>query len=115
MNMKKIFKILKYWSKYKSWKQIKKGKKPINLKRGVGYYFTTGLIMYNPKKEIHEIEMESKRTAIAHLIDYKLFRDPDDMIKESFWHISGYKGEKLFKDMTFKEYILSAFGITIDE
>ena len=105
-----IFKILKNWSEYRSWKQIKKGKTPINMKRGVGYYITVGLFGHNPIGQIKEIEMKSGRTAISTLISYKTFRDPDDMIEESFWHMSGYKGEKLFKDMTFDDYLKSAFN-----
>ena len=54
---------------------------------------------------MQELEMKSGKTAIIKLISYKLFRDPDDMIKESFWHTSGYKGEKPFKKMSFEEYL----------
>ena len=108
--MKKIFKILKNWNEYSSWKSIKKGKTPINTRRGTGYYFTTGLLGYDPKGKKDEIKMQSGRTALAELIKYSLHRDPNDMIKESFWHIRGYKGEKLFKDMTFEQYLKSAFN-----
>jgi len=95
---------------YKSWKQIKNGKKPVNMKRGCGYYITVGLLGCNPIGKKEEIKMSSGRTAIAELISYECFSDPDDMIEESLWHVSGYKGEKLFKDMSFEEYLKSAFN-----
>ena len=108
--MKNIIIFLKNWQEYKSWKAIKKGEKPINMKRGIGYYFTLGMIGVKNIGRIDKIKMESGRTAIAELISYKSFRDPGDMIEESLWHISGYEGEKLFLDMTFGEYLKSAFN-----
>lgn len=108
--MGNILRILKNWKEYKSWKAVKNGKKPINMERGPGYYFPTGLIGVKNRGRIEEIQMKSGRTAIAELIDYDLFSDPNDMIEKSFWHVSGYKGEKLLKDMTFKQYLKSAFN-----
>jgi len=105
--MNEIIQIIKNWKDYKSWREIIKGKKPINMKRGVGYYFPVGLLGATIKGRIDEVKMESGRVAIAELIDYSLFRDPSDMIEKSYWHVSGYKGEKLFKDMTFTEYLKS--------
>jgi len=108
--MKEIIKILKNWEEYKSWKSIKAGKKPVNMQRGAGYYLTLGLIGVKNIGRTDRVKMSSGRTAIAELISYKSFRDPDDMVEESFWHVSGYEGEKLFKDMTFSEYLKSAFN-----
>jgi len=97
--------IIKKYGLYREWKKIKGGAEPINMKRGAGYYITVGLIGHNPKGKIEEIKMKSGKVAIAKLISYKRFRDPDDMIEESYWHITGYKGEKKIKEMTFKEFI----------
>lgn len=108
--MKKLLTIIRNWEAYKSWKAIRRGEKPVNMKRGVGYYFPTGLLFVKNIGRIDEIKMQSGRTAIAELIDYTLFRDPDDMIKSSLWHMSGYKGEKPFREMTFEEYLKSAFS-----
>ena len=104
-----IYRILRNWGEYKSYRSICAGKKPINMKRGCGYYFPLG-IGGNPLGRKEDVPMQSGRTALAELVRYEAYNDPDDMIKESFWHISGYKGEKKFKDMSFDEYLKSAFN-----
>jgi hypothetical protein len=114
---KEMIKELKYKIKfnkeYSNYKQIKKGGKPINMKRGAGYYIPSGIINVDVIGRKESIAMSSGRKAIAELISYETYFDPGDMVKESSWHISGYDGEKLFKDMSFEEYLKSAFGKTI--
>jgi len=103
--MKTIILILKNWGIYKDWKQIRKGKKIINQRKGAGYYLPVGLLFVKLIGRKEEWEMESGKIALVELVGYTTFRDPDDMIEESLWHQRGYKGEKPFKEMTFEEYL----------
>ena len=103
--MGKIFLILKNWEIYKDWRRIRKGEKVINMRKGAGYYITVGLLGANPIGIKEEWKMKSGKVALVELIEYDTFRDPSDMIKESRWHQSGYKGEKPFKEMKFEEYL----------
>ena len=105
--MEKKILILKNYNAYKCWKMIKKGKKIVNQKMGAGYYITLGIWNHNPIGEKQEWKMKSGKTALVELIDYTAYEDPDDMVKESYWHQRGYKGEKLFKNMSFSEYLKS--------
>lgn len=103
--MKRIILILKNYKYYKRWKRIKAGAKPIDYERGPGYYFTIGLLGYNPKGKIEETKMQSGKVGIYELVDYELYSDPSDMIKKSFWHFIGYKGIKPIKECTFNEFL----------
>lgn len=53
--------------------------------------------------------MKSGKIAFCKLLDYKTFRDPDDMIEESYWELIGYKGNKAIKDCTFSEALCLYF------
>src|SRR5258706_12259263 len=56
--------------------------------RGAGYYFVTGIMTYNPiddpKLQDFHLPMKSGKVATLKLLEYHLFSDPDDMIKESW-------------------------------
>jgi len=104
--MNNLINIVKNWSIYKNWKAIKNGKKVINQRKGCGYYLPVGLLFAKFEGKKEEWKMKSGKTALVELVSYKKFSDPDDMVKESFWHQRGYKGEKLFKEMSFEEYLL---------
>ena len=87
------------------WFKRKAGKPIVDHKKGCGYYFTIGLINYNPKKKYHEWNMQSGKIMIVKLLDYELFSDPHDMIKWSTWQYIGYKGEKPLSKFSFFEYL----------
>ena len=88
--------------------RAKLGEARKDFNRGPGYYFTTGIIMYDalkdPKLQCLELPMKSGKIAFIRLIDFKLCRQ-DDMIEESWWQILGYKGDKMIADMTFREFV----------
>jgi len=93
------------FSIYKDWKKIKAGKKIINQRKGTGYYLPLGFLGVELIGTKEEWTMQSGKIALVELISYERFDDPSDMVKESFWFQRGYKGEKLFKDMSFEEYL----------
>jgi len=95
------------WNKFqlwRKWKRIKAGKPIIDLTRTAGYFFPVGLITYNPLEKPHLIKMTSGKLMRAKLLNYKLYRDPDDMIEEANYQYIGYQDEKAFADMTWEEY-----------
>lgn len=98
--MKNIILILSNWKYYRYWCKIKRGVKTIDYVRGCGYYLLVGSI-----GQIEEYEMRSGKMGMYELIDYNTFRDPWDMVEKSYWHFLGYKGEKLIKEMDFKEFL----------
>lgn len=82
----------------------------IDYIKGCGYYIPVGWLFTSRSDNLKkfaktEIKMSSGKIGIYKLLDYKVYRDPDDMIKESYWQFLGYKGEKLLADMTFEEYL----------
>ncbi len=95
--------IVKNYKIWKHWRRIKKGVETRDFKRGCGYYIPVGLLGYNPIGKVEELEMKSGKIGLYKLVDYKTFRDPWDMVKESWWHFIGYKGHKAIKDCSFSE------------
>jgi hypothetical protein len=87
------------------WRKVKRGVLTRDFKRGCGYYITVGLLGYDPIGEVQELEMQSGKIGLYKLIDYKTFRDPWDMIDESWWHFVGYKGQKPIKECSFSEFL----------
>lgn len=49
--------------------------------------------------------MASGEVGILELVDYRLFRDPNDMIEKSWWNFIGYKDHKPIADCRFHEYL----------
>ena len=97
--------IIRNYKLWKHWRKIKKGVKTRDFKRGCGYYITVGLFGYNPIGEVKELKMESGKIGLYELVDYKTYSDPWDMVKESWWHFIGYKGQKAIKDCSFSEFV----------
>lgn len=96
--MKEIIKIIKNWKLYMEWKSTLVGKKKHYFSMGCGFY------SHRIGRE-EEFEMKSGKRAVLKLHDYKMFRDPYDMVKSSTWEFSGYVGEKKLSNMTFDEYL----------
>lgn len=103
--MKKILLIISNFREYRIWKRRIKEEVICDFKRGCGYYLTVGYSFPNPVGRIEKIAMKSGKTSISKLLSYKTYSDPSDMIKESYYQMLGYENEKLFKDMTFEEYL----------
>jgi len=90
---------------YKDWWKIRKGEKIINQIKGSDHYVPVKLLGARLVGRKEEWEMGSGKIALVELVRYETFIDHSDMVKESFWHQSGYKGEQLFKEMSFKKYL----------
>lgn len=106
--MKDLILKLRNWHIWKDYhNRAIRGNPVCDFTKGAGYYLETGLIFVNPYvyHTDDEWKMESGKTAIVKLINYKLFHDPDDMVESSEWQFLGYKGEKMIKDMSFAEYV----------
>jgi len=116
MSLKEFYvKHIKYRSIYKNYRRrFNPDNNVFDFNRGCGYYILVGF-GYNPLKRLYEVEMQSGRTAICKLYHYECYHDPRDMIKSSSYQILGYKGEKLFTEMTFKEFCKSACSLNIDD
>lgn len=97
--------ILKNREGYNYWKAKKNGRKFRELNRGAGYYLTIGLFGHNPIGQKWEAEMESGKIGLYELVDYDTYRDPKDMVKNSWWNFLGYKESKLIRDCSFEEFI----------
>ena len=98
--MKKLFFNFRLWL---SWRNRIKNKQIVDWRRGCGYY----LDVYRLEEadgRIEECKLPSDRIGIYKLIGIDYFSNPPDMIENSYWQLLGYKGQKLFKDMTFNEY-----------
>lgn len=108
-------KILTKIKNYKDWKKRIKEKEVIDFDRGMGFYINVDLIQqgllllgtdkFNPVGKLSEFEMSDGRVAICKLLDYVTSSDPTDLIEHAYYQIMGYKNDKLFKDMSFEEYI----------
>ena len=105
--MNKVVKILLNLKKYRHWKKRVAGEEFRDYRKGAGYYFTTGIIGVENIGKIETWDMKSGKRAIFKLIDYRLFSDPDDMIKWSDWQFLGYEGEKRLSEMTFDEFLIA--------
>ncbi|MFA6946709.1 MAG: hypothetical protein WC220_12495 [Pedobacter sp.] len=101
----KILLIITNFNRWMYWRKVKRGVLTRDFKRGCGYYITVGLLGYDPIGEVQELEMQSGKIGLYKLIDYKTFRDPWDMIDESWWHFVGYKGQKPIKECSFSEFL----------
>lgn len=97
--------IIRNYKLWRYWRSIKKGIKTRDFKRGPGYYITVGLLGHNPIGCIQEFQMASGKIGLYELLDYRLYSDPDDMVKESWWHFLGYLGEKPVKDCSFSQFL----------
>lgn len=96
--------MLKFIRQYFAWRKRKSGKPVCDYEKGCGYYLPLGLISAKLIGREEDWEMSSGKIMRVKLISYKRFSDPDDMVESSCWQYLGYKGEKLFSDMTFKEF-----------
>lgn len=83
---------------------IKLMRKRLSFTKGAGFYLPLGLIMWKPKEHIARQEMESGVTLISKLIDYRAFRDPDDMVEHSTWEIIGFPDTKPILECSFREF-----------
>lgn len=105
-----MIQILRNFKLWRHWRSVRKGKKPIDGVLGPGYYIKVGLLSHNPIGQIQNLVHKNGKKCISELISYETFWDPNDMIKESNWHVIGYVGEKAIKDCeTFAEF-LSIYG-----
>ena len=59
---------------------------------------------------IKEMETKSGKIGLFELLDFQVYSDPFDMVKESQWHFVGYKGQKAIKDCSFREAMQLYFG-----
>jgi hypothetical protein len=96
--MKNFIQNFKIWL---DWRKRIKGVEVIDWRRGCGYYL--GLFK-TYQDRIIEAPLPSGKVGIYKLLDVIYYYDPYDMIKESYWQLLGYKGEKKFNEMTFLEY-----------
>jgi len=97
--------ILKNWKGYKYWKAKKNGKKFNEFNRGAGYYITLGILGHNPIGQKWEAQMQSGKVGLYELVDYETYRDPYDMVKNSYWNFIGYKGIKPIHECNFEEFL----------
>lgn len=102
--------VVRNYKKWKHWRKIKKGVKTRDFRRGCSYYITVGLLGYNPIGKVEEMEMKRGKIGLLELVDYQTYSDPSDMIKESWWHFVGYKGQKAIKDCSFSEAVSLYFS-----
>lgn len=100
-----LFSIVRNWTLYKQWRRRKKGLDVCDYTKGCGYYITVGLLGHNPIGRESIWDMSSGKRMRVKLLDYKIFRDPNDMIEESYWQYIGYVGEKALSDMSWEEYL----------
>jgi hypothetical protein len=91
--------LLKYIRLKRSYNKRKKEEYSCDYIMGAGYYDIP------IKNGIKEFEMKSGKIGIYKLLDCDNYHDPSDMIKKSYWQFLGYKGEKLFTEMTFQDYL----------
>lgn len=104
--MKHFLLILKNYGDYREYKDRLSGKKVVDYTKGCGYYlsyFYAGC-WYDIFKSVH-MTMSSGKIGLYRLVNYKMYRDPSDMIEYTEWQFLGYKDEKLIADMTFEEYL----------
>lgn len=110
-----MFKKLKNWNKdrkiRKQWLKRTSGEPVVDWVRGFGYYLPSQLTGEASNEDlglIQEIPLKSGRTGLYKLLSFnswtKDLLGPIDSIEESRWQLMGYKGEKLFADMSFEEY-----------
>jgi hypothetical protein len=88
--MLKIIRLWLYWNKKR------KGLLFCDHIAGPGFYRVNS---------IKELEMKSGRIGLYRCKEYKLYRDPEDMIEFSQWDFIGYKGLKKIKDCNFHEFL----------
>jgi hypothetical protein len=106
MNMHELFLKMLNPSLYKRWNDVVSDRPTRDMRKGVGYYLPTGLIGLKNIGREEVWDMASGKRARVRLVDYSLFSDPDDMIKESWWQFLGYEGETPLAKMSFEEFLL---------
>ncbi len=105
--MKRLIRILFNWRTYKGWKARVRGDAICDYRKDCGYYFSVGY-GHDSRGRIETWDMTSGRKGKFKLIDYRLFSDPGDMIKESQWQFLGYENDKELSEMSFEEYLVAS-------
>ena len=100
--MKRLVFLIRVWM---DWRKRVSGRVVVDWSRGCGYYLPGQFSGYS--RDIGRVEthaLQSGNHGTYKLLSVDTYSDPSDMIKESRWQLLGYRGQKLFSDMSFREY-----------
>jgi len=103
-------KLWKLFLLYLQWNKRRSGAKITDLTRECGYFFPVGMIGYDPIDKPHLIKMQSGKLMRAKLLDFLLYDDPADMVKEAHYQYLGYDNEVPFAEMSWDEYKGAHYG-----